>query len=112
MSRWTHGHTFATGIAGGLILDRHILLVFALGALLGAAAILSTRFLRAVGHVAASRGRELHAATLERLAAESDRKRAAATGERERAAHRIRRADEQTAAEEKAYIQGAIDGSP
>ena len=110
MTRWSHGHSVAVGIAGGLILDRHVLLIFALGALLGIAGVLSTRFLRAAGHVAASRGRELHDATLERLRAESERKRAAATEAREKAAHRIRRAAEQAAAEKKAYIQGAIDG--
>jgi ribosomal protein S13 len=112
MTRWSHGHSVAAGVAGGLILDRHVLLVFALGALLGGIGVLSTRFLRAAGHTVRARAGELHAATLERMRAETERKQAAAAEAREKAAHRIRRAAEQAAAEKKAYIQGAIDGTP
>lgn len=45
--RWTHGHTAATGIAAGLLLDRHTLIVFAIAFTLG---ILSRELLTLARH--------------------------------------------------------------
>ena len=103
MRRWTHGHTVATGFAGGLLIDRHALYVFVLGALIGGLIVYSSRTLRSIARAAGNRAAELHAATLERV-------RAQAAESRAKADQRIRRAAEQAAAEKKAYVQGAIDG--
>jgi ribosomal protein S13 len=112
MTRWTHMHTGAVGFAGGLIIDRHVLYVFALGLLLGALVVYSSRTLRAVGRAGASRVAELHSLAVDKLRAEIDRKRAATLEAEAKVEHRIRRADEQRKAERKAYIDGAIDGNP
>ena len=111
-TRWTHAHTGAVGFAGGLILDRHVLYVFLLGAILGGLTVYASRTLRAVGKGAARQAAELHRLAVDRVQAEIDRKRAVADKARAETAHRIRRAAEQAELERKAYIQGAIDGQP
>ena len=103
--QWGHGHSLATGTVVGLLLDRHVLYVFFLGFIIGALVVYSSRTLRALGRAGASRAAELHAATVDGIRARA----AKANAEAE---HRIRRADEQAAAEKKAYIQGAIDSKP
>ena len=40
---------WAAAVAGGLVIDRHVLYVFALGLLLGALVVYSSRTLRSVG---------------------------------------------------------------
>ncbi len=112
MTKWTHLHTIAAGFIGGLLIDRHVLYVFFLGLLLGGLVVYSSRTLRAIGRAAAGRAHELHVAAVDRMRAETERKRAAAAEAVARADNRIRRASEQEAAEKKAYIQGAIDGTP
>ncbi len=111
MTRWTHGHTFATGIAGGLILDRHVLIVFFLGAALSAAAIYGSRFLRAAAHTVSSHARELQAATLERMTAETERKRAAAHEAEAKAEHRHKTHEEWKRDVDRAYREGVADGA-
>ncbi len=110
MTRWSHGHSAAVGIAGGLILDRHVLLVFVLGALLGAGVAYAGRFLRAAKHVAVERGRELHTATLARLEAETARKLAAAQADEARAEHRHKTKEEWRKDVDRAYREGVADG--
>lgn len=103
--QWGHGHTLAAGTVFGLLLDRHVLYVFFLGLIIGALIVYSSRTLRALGKAAGARAAELHAATLDGMHARAAKARADAE-------HRIRRAAEQAAAEKKAYIDGAIDGTP
>lgn len=110
--QWGHGHTLAAGLAGGLLLDRHVLYVFALGLIIGALIVYSSRTLRSIGRAGAGKAAELHALAVDKLRAEIERKRAAVEEANAKVEHRIRRADEQRAAEKKAYIQGAIDSKP
>ncbi len=110
MTRWTHGHTFASGVAGGLILDRHVLIVFFVGALLGAGVAYGGRFLRAAGHIAKERGGELHAATLARLEAETQRKVAAAHEAEAMAEHRSKTREQWRKDVDRAYREGVADG--
>ena len=112
MTRWSHGHTAAVGFAGGLVIDRHVLYVFALGLLLGALVVYSSRTLRAVGRAGASRVAELHSLAVDKLRAEIDRKRAATVESTSKAEHRTRTTTEQRKAEERAYIRGVADGDP
>lgn len=108
--RWTHVHTLATGLVFGLVLDREALIIAVLMFALGAGTVIGWRQLRRL----AGWGRETaqHAAHgLEELRqAEADRKRAAAEELRTRAATRLRRVNEQTEAERRAYLAGARDG--
>jgi hypothetical protein len=41
--RWGHGHTFLGGLVAGLVLDRHALVLFGAGVLLGVLAVLVVR---------------------------------------------------------------------
>ena len=112
MTRWTHGHTAASGLAAGLILDRHAFLIFAAGIVLGALLVVVRRNVRTIAHAARDHAGELHRLTVDRLAAETERKRAAAAEAVSKADHRVRRAAEQAEAERKAYWRGAVDGQP
>lgn len=103
--QWGHGHTLAAGLAGGLLLDRHVLYVFALGLIIGALAVYSSRTLRSLGRAAGHRAAELHQATVERM-------RAQAADLTAKAEHRKRTKAEQDAAVKKAYIDGALDAKP
>lgn len=109
---WTHGHTGAAGVLVGLGLAQHVIYVFALGLILGGLLVYSSRTLRTLGRAAGRRAAELHRLTVDRLEAEIARKAAATMESMARANERVRRADEQAAAEKKAYIQGAIDAKP
>ncbi len=110
MKRWTHGHTFATGLAGGLLLDRHSLYLFLAGLVLGATLVYFSRRLRSIAHGAAEHARRVQALAVERMEAETERKRAAAAEARTKAEQQLRRRDEQARAERKAYIEGYADG--
>src|SRR6185312_3561795 len=99
MTRWTHGHSIAVGLIGGLLLDRHVLYVFFLGLLIGGFLLYSSRTLRALGRAGVGKAHELHLLAVERMKAEIDRKRATAAEANAKAEHRIRRSAEQEAAE-------------
>ena len=103
--QWGHGHTLAVGVVGGLLLDRHVLYVLALGLVIGGLLVYSSRTLRALGRAATGRAAELHAATVERM-------RAQAAELHSKAENRKRTRAEQDAAVKKAYVQGAIDSKP
>lgn len=103
--QWGHGHTLAAGTVIGLLLDRHVLYVFFLGAIIGALVVYSSRTLRALGRAAGTRAAELHAATVERM-------RAQAAELHSKAENRKRTRAEQDAAVKKAYIDGALDAKP
>lgn len=103
--QWSHGHSLATGTVIGLLLDRHVLYVFALGLLIGGLVVYSSRTLRALGRAAGTRAAELHAATVERM-------RAQAAELHSKAENRKRTRAEQDAAVKKAYIDGALDAKP
>ena len=115
----SHGYTFAAGLVGGLWLDHHTALLFCVGLIIGATLVYVSRTIRAVGRAGASRVAELHTLAVDKLHAETDRKhaeidrkRAATLEAQAKVEHRIRRADEQKAEVKRAYIDGAIDGTP
>lgn len=110
--QWGHGHSLAGGFFVALLVDRHVLYVFALGLLIGGLLVYSSRTLRALGRAALHRADELHLVTVEKVRAEIERKRAATVEATAKTEYRIRRASEQAAAEKKAYVQGAIDARP
>lgn len=111
--RWSHGHSLATGLVFGLVLDREALVIFAIGVALGAAIVWGSRSLRSLTRGAKSAAAVV-AATAEQRArlaeAEIERKQAAAAEARARAEHRTRTVGEQKAAERRAYWTGARDG--
>ena len=100
--QWGHGHSLAVGVVGGLLLDRHVLYVFFLGAIIGGLVVYSSRTIRSLGRAAGTRAAELHQATVDRLHAQ-------AVELHSKAENRKRTRAEQDAAVKKAYIDGAID---
>lgn len=99
MRRWSHGHSLATGVAGGLLLDHHAFLLAAICFTLGLALGRFWVKVRRLAVLAAHKAYELHDAKVATETARGDNIRATAAA----AKRRLRLSVEQ------AYRQGVED---
>lgn len=110
ITRWTHAHTAAAALVGGLVLSHHVMYVFALGLLIGALVVYSSRTLRAVLRAGRNQVADMHQRMIDRLDADSDLKHARAAEAVAKAEHRILRAAEQAKEVERAFVRGIAEG--